>query len=223
MPASIALSKPPNGVSRIIRRAEDNNYIATYLPDKALVNLAGNYNYMERGYYASQDHELEGRTIFPTCQEMIDAYVPPLFLEKARLAGFAIPEFYISNSYFEPPVIIDPINPFMIKSRIVHEPGREHSIARSMTRNFKYAMCCQVLPPGSRVIYFRTVLGWCVSPRFRDISDKIWREFHIPLAKVRVIITLEGQFLVSDISHLPFDKLGERELNHLEKLVRWGE
>ncbi len=219
----MSFQKSPEAVRRLIRQALAHDFIAEYLPDHNLVNLTGNYNYLERGYYASQDKELEERVIYPSCQEMIDAYVPPLFLEKARLAGLKVPEFYISNSFFEPPVIIDPVNPFMIKSRIVHEPGREQSIAKSMTRNFKYAMCCQVLLPGSRVVNFRSVLGWCISPRFRALSQDIWRVFRIPLAKVRVIVTADGGFLVSDISHLPFDKLGIKELAFLEKEIRWAE
>ena len=223
MPTSVSFQKSPETVRRLIRQAQAHDFIAEYLPDHNLINLTGNYNYLERGYYASQDRELEDRVIYPSCQEMIDAYVPPLFLEKARLAGLNIPDFYISNSFFEPPVIIDPVNPFMIKSRIVHEPGREQSIAKSMTRNFKYAMCCQVLPPGSRVVYFRSVLGWCLSPRFRELSEDIWRVFRIPLAKVRVIVNADGGFLVSDISHLPFDKLGTKELAFLEKEIRWAE
>ncbi len=223
MPTSESLQKPPDAVRRLLRQAQAHNFIAEYLPDQNLVNLTGNYNYLERGYYTSQDKELGGRIIYPSCQEMIDAYVPPLFLEKARLAGLKVPEFYISNSFFEPPVIIDPVNPFMIKSRIVHEPGREQSIAKSMTRNFKYAMCCQILPPKSRVVNFRSVLGWCVSPRFRELSQDIWQVFRVPLAKVRVIVTADGDFLASDISHLPFDKLGAKELTFLEKEIRWEE
>ena len=95
--------------------------IARYKEADFLVNLAGNYDYLELPYYISQDLELQGRKIHPTCKEMLDAYVTPIFLEKAKIAGLPIPEYYISNGYFEPPVIIDPINPFMIRSRVVHQ------------------------------------------------------------------------------------------------------
>ena len=84
MPTSVSFQKSPETVRRLIRQAQAHDFIAEYLPDHNLINLTGNYNYLERGYYASQDRELEDRVIYPSCQEMIDAYVPPLFLEKAR-------------------------------------------------------------------------------------------------------------------------------------------
>jgi len=197
--------------------------IAYYKEGDFLVNLAGNYDYLELPYYISQDMELEGKKIHPTCKEMLDAYITPIFLEKAQIAGLPVPEYYISNGYFEPPVIIDPINPFMIRSRIVHHLSRVKSVSKSMTRNFTYAICCQEIPSGAEVGYFRAVFGWCVSPRFREIARSIWEVFHIPLAKVRVLTLADGQILLSDISQLPFNDLKKRERQHLEGVVQWVE
>lgn len=205
----------------LFRTASERNWIAWYPDGECHVNLAGSYDYLEVAYYASQDYELEGACIHPTGKEMLDAYVPPLFLERARLAGLSIPSYYLSNGYFEPPVVIDPINPFMIKSRVVHKPGREKTIARSMTRNFTYAICCQELPENSQVAYFRLVLGWTTSPRFRVMAQQLWQSFGIPLAKVRVIITAQGEFLASDISPLPLTSLQPKEISYLERHIRW--
>jgi hypothetical protein len=152
---------------------------------------------------------------------MLDAYVPPLFLHTASLAGLPVPEYYVSNGYFEPPVIVDPVNPFMIKSRVVFKPGRVNSVAKSMTRNFTYAICCQELPPQSRIARFRSVLGWCTSPRYRPLSRAIWETFHIPLATVRVIIQADETILLSDLSQLPWSSLQKRELTYLEERVQW--
>lgn len=197
--------------------------VAWYAPENTHVNVAGNYDYLETPYYNSQDLEMGGIAVLPTCAEMLDAYVPPLFLEKARLAGLPVPEYYISNGYFEPPVVIDPINPFMIKSRVVLKPGREQAIAKSMTRNYTYAICCQEIPPGSRILRFRSVLGWSTSPQFREAARSIWQVFHIPLARVRMIIPRQGPALFSDISQLPFGKLNRREITHLDRILQWEE
>jgi hypothetical protein len=196
--------------------------VAWYEADKTYVNMAGDYDYLETPYYVSQDYELNGSPIHPTCREMLDAYVPPLLLERAKLAGLPVPEYYISNGYFEPPVIIDPINPFMIKSRIVLRPGREAAIGRSMTRNHTYAICCQEIPPGSHIIRFRSILGWSANPRYREISREIWRVFHIPLARVRLMVTAKGVFLLSDISQLLPGKLNKREVAYLDGVLQWG-
>jgi hypothetical protein len=195
--------------------------IAWYPEGNCYLNLAGIYNYLELPYYLSQDYENNGQPIHPTCMEMLDAYVPPLFLEKARLVGLETPEFYISNGYFEAPAIIDPINPFTLKGRVILKPGREEAIARSLTRNHTYAICCQEIPPGSRIVHFRSVLGWCVSSRYRDISRQIWELFMIPLARIRLMVDPGGRFRVSDLSPLLIETLGIRERHYLEERVQW--
>jgi len=134
------------------RIRENYRYLALEQSDEILINLAGSYDYLELPYYVSQSLENMGQRVLPTCKEMLDAYITPLFLEKARLAGLTIPEYYISNGYFEPPVIIDPINPFMIKSRTVRHTPRRQTISRSMTRNFTYAICCQDIPENAHIM-----------------------------------------------------------------------
>ncbi len=199
------------------------SFIARHKEGDYFVNLAGNYDYLELPYYISQDMELEGKKIHPTCEEMLDAYITPLFLEKAKINGLPIPEYYISNGYFEPPVIVDPINPFMERSRVVLHYPRMKSVGRSMTRNFTYAVCCQDIPAGASVRFFRAVFGWCLIPRYRDAARAIWEVFHIPLAKVRVIVLNDGRVLLSDISQLYLKDLKKREMQHLEGVVEWVE
>ncbi len=189
--------------------------------DDCLVNLAGDYDYLTSGYYVSQDLEIDGRMVHPTCKEILDSYVVPLFLEKARMSGLPVPDFYITNDYFEPPVIVDPINPFMNRQSIVLKAGAQERVSKSLTRNYTYATCCQELPPGSRVKYFRAVLGWCQTPQYKEHSDNIWKVFGIPLAKVRVITLPEGKLLFSGIQPLPFESLSKRERKYLDNMVRW--
>jgi hypothetical protein len=205
----------------VLNVAERFRFTGWYPEEECYVNLAGNYDYLELPYYISQDFEHKNLPIRPTCKEMLDAYVPPLFLEKARLTRVPVPEFYISNAYFEPPVIIDPINPFMIKSRVVLKPGREHAIAKSMTRNYTYAICCQEIPPDSHIVYFKSLLGWSSTQRYRELSSIVWNVFHIPVARVRTIVTARGSFLLSDISPYPFNNLNKRELGYLMEHILW--
>ena len=199
----------------------DPKHTAWYPKENFFVNLAGLYNYLEMPYYISQDFENSGREIHPTCKEMLDAYIAPLFLEKARSNGLEIPQYYISNGYFEPPVIIDPINPFSIKSCTVYKNSRVNSIAKSMTRNFTYAVCCQEIPAHSKVTSFHSILGWTLSRNFLAVSNSLWQCFRIPLAKVRVIVTALGQVLMSDISPLPIESLGLKERHFLEQQIQW--
>lgn len=183
------------------------------------VNLSGNYNYLEEGYYVSQDFEAEGRVIRPTCKEMLDAYVTPLLLEKSKRADINTANYYITNGYFEPPVIVDTINPFMSRHSIVQKVGHVERVARSLTRNFKYAICCQPLPDEARIGYFRAVLGWCAAARYRLLAQHVWERLRIPLATVRVIILADDSLLLSDLAPLPFYTLNSREKLHVQKQV----
>jgi len=212
---------PARGTDSLVAIARRNRYIGYLIPESKYVNLAGNYDYLSQPYYVSQDRELSGDSILPTCKDMLDAYVPPLFLDKARAAGVPVPECYISNGYFEPPVIVDPINPFTLKGRVVLKAGRSKSIAKSLTRNFTYAICCQELPPNSRIASFRSVLGWCAQSAYIDQSRLVWEVFNIPLAKVRVVKLENGGILLSDISPLFFDDLRGREQSYIRERVTW--
>ncbi len=203
--------------------AKKKNYIASFPDDDCLVNLSGNYNYLETPYYTIQDLENGSREIHPTNRESLDGYIAPLFLEKARLANLPIPAYYITNSFFEPPVIVDTINPFMQRTRFVLKASRQHGVAKSLTRNFTYAVCCQELPPGADVKYFRTVLGWSVSRRYRDLALAVWKTFKIPVAKIRVLVLESGDVLLSSIDPLPFAKLNSRELAHVQDKIKWPE
>lgn len=208
--------------AHLVKTARERDFVAWFEMGNCYVNLEGDYDYLENPYYVSQEYEIKGKHLLPTCKEMLDAYIPPIFLEKARRANIPVAEHYISNGYFEPPVIIDPINPFMIKSRIVMKPGREQTIMKSMTRNYTYAVCCQKLPANSEVKKFRSVLGWCSNDKFRQMSKAVWDVFHIPLATVRVIIPPKGDLLLSDISPLEFKDLRRNEFEYLEENVNWA-
>ena len=203
--------------------AKKKNHIAYFPDEECLINLAGNYNYLETPYYTVQDLENDAKEIHPTNKESLDGYIAPLFLEKARLADLPIPAYYITNSFFEPPVIVDTINPFMQRTRFVLKASRQAGVAKSLTRNFTYAVCCQEIPAGADVKYFRTVLGWSISRRYRDLARSIWKTFKIPIARIRVLVLENGEILLSSIDPLPFAKLNSRELAYIQTKVIWPE
>jgi hypothetical protein len=186
-----------------------------------VVNLAGDYRYLSAGYDVSQDLELAGEPVPPGCQEILDAYITPSLLEKARLAGLRIPIYYVTNDHFEPPVIVDSLNPFMERQRVVRRRGQRDRVATSLTRNFTYAICCQELPPAARIGRFRAILGWSLTPRYRALAGAVWRVFRIPLAVVRVIVLADGAVLLSRLQALPLAHLSPCERRYLRSRVTW--
>ena len=202
-------------------QAKGSRFIAREIASGVYINLSGNYDYLSDGYYLSQEYELTNMNIRPTCKEMLDAYVPPLCLEKAVRAGIPVPEYYISNGYFEPPVIVDPVNPFTLKGKLVRRLGRVRTIGKSLTRNFTYAVCCQELPEGSKLVYVQSVLGWSAKPRHREITKFVWDVYGIPLAKVRLIHTREDKYLLSDIGPLFMEDLRQKSRKYLQEHIKW--
>ncbi len=200
---------------------ERTGCIARHKTERFLLNLDGYYGYLENGYYASLEASAEGKDIHPTCSEIIDGYVVPIFLEKARQAGLKVPEYYVTNSYFEPPVIVDSINPFMSRRSVVLKNRHQERIAKSLTRNFTYAICCQELPAGARIGNFRSILGWSTKPRYLDLSRSVWEVFRIPLVTVRTIILPDGEIMLSGLLPLPFARLTPREKRFIESQVEW--
>ena len=132
-----------------------------------------------------------------------------------------VPDYYVTNDYFEPPAVIDPVNPFMDRQRVVLKGTDADRVARSLTRNYTYAMCCQTLPEGARLTHFRSILGWSSSLRYRILASRIWETFRIPLASVRLMVLSDGTVLFSRIKPLPPDRLSRRERDFLEAHVTW--
>lgn len=210
-----------SGHKKIRSKPKEQYYVGYLKGTDTLVNLAGYYDYLSRAYYVSQDYENDGKVIKPSSKEMLDAYVPPLFLEKAKIAGLLVPDYFISNGHFDPPAIVDPVNPFTLRGKIVLKPKLAKTIGKSLTRNYTYAICCQPIPEGAKVIYFSSVIGWAVQKEYRDLSQAIWDNFSIPLALVRVIKTKEENYLFSDISPLFMEDLKEREREYIEEHISW--
>jgi hypothetical protein len=204
-----------------MRDDASGSWLARHSADDSLVNLAGDYDYLTDGYYVSQEAEVSGEPVHPTCEEVLDAYIAPLFLERARGNGLPIPEYYLTNDWFEPPVLIDTVNPFMNRQRIVRSPRQQEKAARSLTRNYTYAICCQELLPGARVRHFQAVLGWSGAVRFRPLAAAVWGVFRIPIARVRVIEQGGRDPQLSGLWPLPWRRLGERERRYVEGVVQW--
>ncbi len=185
------------------------------------VNLSGDYTYLDPGYDLSQDQQAASNPVHPTCREALDAYVVPVLLERARFARIPVPDYVVSNDYFEPPALVYPINPFMTKSSEVWKSGHQDDISKSQTRNYTYAICCQKLPEGAKVVTFRAVLGYTAKPGHRPLAAAIWQSLRIPLARVVAILPKEGDLMLSAIRPLPAKELTSRECKHLDSILTW--
>ncbi|KQM11875.1 hypothetical protein AOA80_05975 [Methanomassiliicoccales archaeon RumEn M1] len=107
----------------------------------------------------------------------------------------------------------------MKRHSVVHKAGHVKRIARSMTRNFKYAMCVQRIDEGAAVREYKCVMGSTTSEHLDDMAAKVWDLFHLPLCKLRIIE--DGRLMLSAIEPLQLQDLGSRELKLLRKANEW--
>ncbi len=185
------------------------------------VNISGDYDYLTGGYYLSQELEQAGEPVHPTCREVLDAYITPLMIERARTAGLDTLPYYITNSYFEPPVLIDTLNPFMNRQRVVRSSAQQERVARSLTRNHTYAICCQELDSVEQLRHIRTFLGWTRVPAFRPVAAAVWEIFGIPIARVRVAVRAGVPPVLTGIWPLPWQVLTAAERDRLAGALVW--
>lgn len=187
------------------------------------LNLSGDYRYLTDGYYRSMEAEHEGQFALPSPQEAIDAYVVPLALVKAEAAGIAVPPWEIANDTvvsFPPPLICYPVNPFQSAGQVITDQSSLTEAIKSLTMSGKYALVCQQMPPDSRVDTLRLVIGKCLKPEYNNLAEKLWEVFHVPIARVKVIVT-ETQYLFSAIEPLEKEELTQNEKGILKEAGLW--
>jgi hypothetical protein len=174
------------------------------------VLLSGDYEYLTDGYYECQDAELRCRPgVLPTCADALDAYVVPIALVKADKAGIAVPKWVLTNESFPIPAVCYGVNPFTRKYAVVRTEREREMVARHLTWNFKYAMCCQSIGPDSEVIEFRMVGPRTEQQDLAPWAERVFEVFRIPLAKVRLL--RNGRLELSAIEILPYRFLTPNE------------
>lgn len=204
------------------------NFPMPVLPDDlraqgVFVNLEGDYTYLSDGYYRSMEAEHEGMLAFPSPQAAIDAYVVPLALSKAEAAGIPIPQWEIVNDQavtIAPPMVAYPINPFQDEGQLIADHPAMSEAFKSLTMSNKYAVVCQAMQADARIDTLRMVLGKCLKPEYAALAEQLWRTFHIPLARVKIIVT-EKQHLFSAIQPLKKEELTQNEKAIIKEAGLW--
>ncbi|MEX2542833.1 MAG: RimK-like ATPgrasp N-terminal domain-containing protein [Trueperaceae bacterium] len=189
--------------------------------DAEFAHMGGDYSYMSSAYYEVLDAEMAGQRIIPTTLDALDAYVPPIAMERARLAGLLVPEFELVTERFPaPPFMAYPVNPFSSAAELILDSETLERRRNGLTYTGKYAALCQKLPSDYRVDVVRMVLGRCLSDEYREFAREVFGLFRVPLARVRVIVASHG-YLLSALEPLPFESLTLNEKALLTGLGTW--
>jgi hypothetical protein len=157
-----------------------------------VLNLNNDYRYLKTGYYVSVHAEVLGNKVIPSSESMIDANRTPILLLKASKAGIPTLSYLVTDSVkrmmseFSFPVVVFAVNPFIYDGfKIAGNRSALYRAFKSLGMNYKFAICVQ--PLRGEMVSFKSIFGKCEQNQtLKDISEKVYSVFRIPICKLHV-------------------------------------
>ncbi|MCJ7424295.1 RimK-like ATPgrasp N-terminal domain-containing protein [Candidatus Bathyarchaeota archaeon] len=155
-----------------------------------VLNLNNDYRYLKTGYYVSMHAEVLGNSVIPTSKNIIDANRTPILLLKASKAGIPTLPYIVTDSVkkvmteFDFPVVVFAVNPFTYDGfQTAKNKSALYRAVKSLGMHYKFAVCAQ--PLKGKMISFKSIFGKCEQEQnLREISEKVYEVFRIPLCKL---------------------------------------
>lgn len=171
------------------------------------------YFYKSEAYYTILDHEMRGKPIEPSSGSVLDAYVVPICLEKASLAGIPVVEWGISHTFTPTPAIVYGLNYFATSAEhfIVVDNESSKSVIKHITNNGKYPFCFQKLPDGAECVTYTAIFGSVPDAplEVQKIAEQVYGLFRIPLVSMVLVQTGSG-YQLSALTPSRYSKLDEK-------------
>jgi hypothetical protein len=176
--------------------------------------ISEDYSYKTEPYYTILDYELRGKEVRPASSAVIDAYVVPMCLERAKLAGIPVAEWGIAQGFVPLPSIIYGLNYFATSADyfLVRDEGKAKEVIAHVTNKGKYPFCYQKIGAGTTVhscvsIFGRTA-GSCAA--VAGLAGKIYDLFSIPL--VTMVFVRDGdEYRLSSLSPAKYSRISTDE------------
>ena len=188
--------------------------LAVVRRDHAYHVIAEDYSYKTEAYYTILERELAGEDIHPSSRNVLDAFVVPICLERAKLAGIPVVEWGISQAYVPLPAILYGLNYFATASDffVVQDNEQAKDVIKHITNKGKYPFCYQKLDDGATIhtctaVFGRTA-GSCAA--IEGYAALIYELFSIPLVSM-VFVKTGKQVALSSLAptrytHLTVDE-----------------
>lgn len=176
--------------------------------------ISESYFYKTEPYYTILRHELEGKEVRPASRSVLDAYVVPVCLERADLAGIPICDWEISQGYAPLPSILYGLNYFATTSDyfVVNDNQKAKEAIKHITNKGKYPFCYQKLPDNAEIrhcisVFGRTTTG---SEAINAIARDVYSLFAMPLVTI-VMEQSKNQFRLSSLSPTKYTRMSAEE------------
>jgi hypothetical protein len=176
--------------------------------------ISENYSFKTEAYYSILRHEMEGKTVRPSSSAVLDAYVVPICLERAKLAGIPVCNWGISQGYTPVPAIIYGLNYFATASDfvIVRDSDEAKDAIKHITNIGKYPFCYQTLDNGATVHSCIGIFGKTARQcnAVSHLAEKVYSHFSIPLVTM-VYVKTGDQYRLSSLAPVKYSQLCSEE------------
>jgi hypothetical protein len=202
--------------------------IFTVSMDDSMHVVSENHFYKSEAYYTAVSSEMNGINTVPSSGQVIEAYVVPICLEKAKLSGIEVSDWEISYQYASAPCVIYGLNYFSTPSEffVVKDDETAKDVIKHVTNKGKYPFCYQKLAQGAEMVVVTSVFGHAVENHDPEVSrmiSDVYRLFKIPLFSA-VLIRHDGKYSLSSMGPVRYSKLTRREKQLLGEYLqsRWA-
>ena len=176
------------------------------------------YFYKTEPYYTIVKNENEGIKTTPSSSDVLDAYIVPICLEKAKLAGIPVCDWVISNQYVSLPAIVYGLNYFSTPSD--HFLISDLEAAKKVIKHVTNPFCYQKISDTSSVAKCVSIFGKtinCCEPA-KSLSEKIYEVFRLPLVEI-VLVKDESGCRLSSLAPVKYSQLSKDETEMLQDLL----
>jgi hypothetical protein len=176
--------------------------------------ISEDYSYKTEPYYTILDYELRGKNVRPSSSAVLDAYVVPMCLERAKLAGIPVAEWGISQGFVPLPAIIYGLNYFATSADfvLVRDGEKAKEVIAHVTNKGKYPFCYQKIPAGATVHSCVSIFGRTADScaAITGLAEKIYRIFSIPLVTM-VFVKSDDEYNLSSLSPTKYTRISNDE------------
>lgn len=176
--------------------------------------ISEDYSYKTEPYYTILDYELRGKNVRPTSTAVLDAYVVPICLERAKLAGIPVAEWGISQGFVPLPAIIYGLNYFATSADfvLIRDGEKAKEVIAHVTNKGKYPFCYQKIPTDATVHSCVSIFGRTADScaAITGLAQKIYQIFSIPLVTM-VFVKSEDEYHLSSLSPTKYTRITNNE------------
>jgi hypothetical protein len=176
--------------------------------------ISEDYSYKTESYYTILNYELIGINVRPTSSAVLDAYIVPMCLERAKLADIPVVEWGISQGYVPLPSIIYGLNYFATSADffVVKDDGKAKEVIAHVTNMGKYPVCYQKIQPDATVHSCASIFGRTADTcaAIAGLAEKIYQLFFIPLVTI-VFVKIGDEYLLSSLSPTKYSRISGKE------------